>query len=117
MYNTEIWLIEEKSGSEALLDLQSWLKNQQISGLRIERVNCIPDPEKMGITDSVLSLSYASGGALKRIVQSIDAWSKSRNPKVKIKMKDSKSGLEIELNAENLPNLESVVERFLKKIE
>jgi Effector Associated Constant Component 1 len=116
MFSTEVHIIEGENTFEELTSLQDWIRNQKINGLRIELANPPTSDESMGSLSSAISLYHTSKDTLKQTFQSIDAWSKNRNPKIQVKMKNLKSGFEIEINAENISNLETVIDRFLEKL-
>jgi Effector Associated Constant Component 1 len=117
MYNFEILLNSENSDPEDVHSLQDWLQNQQIKSLRVERMSLTPDPEKMGFLDLFLSVSFVSKGSLEKVARSISNWMEKRNSKVKVKIKDSRTGFEIEIIPENLSELEALIDKLLTNID
>jgi hypothetical protein len=117
MYNFEILLNNDNSAPEDVQSLQDWLQNQQIKSLRIERMTLAPDPEKMGFLDLFLSVSFVSEETLEKVARSISNWMGNKNSKVKVKIKNSQTGFEIEIDPENLSELEVIIEKLLTKID
>lgn len=117
MYNFEILLNNDNSAPEDVQSLQDWLQNQQIKSLRVERMTLTPDPEKMGFLDLFLSVSFVSKETLEKVARSISNWMGNRSSKVKVKIKNSQTGFEIEIAPENLSELEAIIEKLLTKID
>lgn len=107
----ELELQGSDATEETTIAVQDWIRREQIEGLRVERKSAPAVEGQMGI-DPLTALSVVLGSAaVVELVKSLHVWIRTRRPQLKIKLKVGDSDLEI--NAQNLPDQQALIERAL----
>ena len=107
----ELLLCGVDATDETTVALQDWLRREQVVGLRVERMIAPPVEGEMGI-DPLTALSIVLGSqAVVELMKSVHVWIKTRRPKLTIKLKTVHE--ELEIDAENLPELQALIEKVL----
>ena len=101
----------EDATEQTLFSLEDWIKQEQISDLKIQTKSGVPQPGNMGVDPiSILSVVLASK-AVVELVKCIHAWIQATRPKVKVKLQLSEFKT-VEIDAENLPDVNSLIAKI-----
>lgn len=106
----EIELTGTDANEQTTLSLQDWIKNEQIEEMSVKRKSGIPQKGDMGADPLTILSVVLAAPAVVELVKSIHVWIQSRKPKCKIKI--SGSGNVVELDSENIPELQSLLDKF-----
>ena len=108
----------ELTGTEAndptVLSLQDWLKNERVTGMQVERKFNSPQTAEMGADPLTILSVVLAAPAVVELAKSVHTWIKARKPKVKVKFKCK--GNEIDVDAENVPEINEWLPGFLAKM-
>ncbi len=112
--NIELELQGTDATERTIFDLQDWVRREQISGLRLERKSGIPDKEHMGV-DPLTVLSIVLGSAaVVELVKTLHVWLRERRPRLQAKFRVDDR--EVTIDAENLPELQAILDKILSII-
>jgi Effector Associated Constant Component 1 len=107
---TEVTVIGGSDPSAELASLFNWLNRDDFQGhVDIQRKPM--KPGEMGAISDTLAVTLGAGGAGTALINSIALWIRMRRSAVRLKIRAT-NGVEIELSADNVENLENIIERF-----
>ncbi|ADP80473.1 effector-associated constant component EACC1 [Pseudofrankia inefficax] len=94
-----------------LLSLRTWLR--RVNGLEVKLSPTAPSSGEQGAGWDVLSVVAGSGGVGVAMLATIKSWIESRRSSLRIRVKDSSSEREIELDAENIDDVMPLLKKML----
>jgi hypothetical protein len=99
---------------DTIFDLQDWINQERIRGIRVERESIPPKPGEMGAKSAATRSIVGAMAApvLVEVVQSVFGWLKVRRPRLKIRL--NAGGEVIEIDAENLSNEQQI--KIIEKV-
>lgn len=111
------FLLEGRDATQpTIFSLQDWIKQENIPDLEELTVKTSPPKEEeMGVEPVSILAVVLGAEAVVQLVRSIHVWIKTSRPKVKMKIIVNSKTIEIE--AENLPDTQSFVDRVLAIFE
>lgn len=100
------------ASEHTVFDLQDWIRQEAINGLRhVGRPSAPPSKEHMGI-DPVTVLSVVlAGPAIVELVKSIHVWIRTRRPKTKIRFHVGDNVIEVD--SENLREDQDIIKELM----
>ena len=104
--------LEGSQATEAtVLALQDWVRRERIAGLRVQRKRQPHREGEMGVDPGTMLSIVLGSGAVIELVKCIHTWLQERKPKCKIRLKTA--DYELEIDAENLPDQQTLVQRVV----
>jgi hypothetical protein len=99
---------------DTIFDLQDWINQERIRGIRVERESIPPKPGEMGakLAATISIVGAMAAPVLVEVVQSVFGWLKVRRPRLKIRL--NAGGEVIEIDAENLSNEQQI--KIIEKV-
>ncbi len=91
--------------------LRSWLNLDDSYRGRVEVVRNAVEPGEMGSVADTLVVALGVGGAGTALINTLALWIKTRRSAVRLKVREA-GGREIELEADNLKDIDNIIERF-----
>ena len=106
---------EGQDATDAILEAQDWIRGERIAGLRVERQRAAPREGEMGLELLPILQIIAGSGVVGQLGRSLVGLLKNRPRKLKVTLK-LPNNTEFEIDAENLPEDQVVVDRILALI-
>jgi hypothetical protein len=97
--------------SDQLPSLLTWLRQEHIDGMTVEKAIGTPRKGEMGIDLAALNL-VLSAPAVATLAASVTVWLKTRRSKVTIRIKSADK--EIEIDSTNVDHADEVIRNALK---
>ncbi len=112
----EVELTGTDATEETTLSLQDWIRNEQIAGLRAELRTGRPKEGELGAgLSGALSIISSGSATAVELTKSVYKWLKALKPKLRIRL--VRGDMQLEIDAENLPELEKVLSTVLAKFD
>jgi hypothetical protein len=106
--NIQLELEGTDATEDTIFDLQDWINQERIRGIRAARESVPPKPGELGaeLAPIISIVGPIVASVLVEVVQSVFGWLKMRRPTLKIGLKVG--GEVIEIDAENLSNEQQI---------
>ena len=102
----------QDDGEDSLIDLQDWINRERIHGIRVQRGSKPFAAGEMGaeLSDTLAVIGPIVTPVLVELIKSAFGWLRTRNPKVKIKLKVGSNLAEVELT--NVSNEQQIIKEI-----
>lgn len=103
--------LESPGPPNDIISLVNWLRRErQLQGY-VQLRRRPPEDTELGAAFELIAVAIGSGGAATVLAGSLSTWLQHRS---KVRIKVTKEGQTIEIDAQNIQNVQNLVQRFLE---
>ena len=110
--DVELELEGSDANESSIMDIQDWIRHEQIAGLRFQRKSGPPKKGDMGVDPTMI---IALSGPIIEGVKALFGWIKTRRRNVTIRLRIGDA--EVFIDGNNLSEQEAIISRILKIME